>query len=199
MNILVTGATGFIGGHVAEACVARGHAVRTIARPSSDTALVDRLGVAIERGDLTDPETVRRGVEGVDAVIHCAAKVGDWGPVADYRAVNVDALRTLLEACYNKPLKRFIHLSSLGVYAPRHHYGTDETEPLPPRHMDGYTQTKVEAEHLALDAHRLHGTPVVILRPDLFMDRAIERCCQGWPRIFAAASFAMSATHPSCR
>ena len=165
LNILVTGATGFVGGHVAEACVARGHAVRTIARPSSDTALLDQLGVAIHRGDLTDPETVRKAVEGIDAIVHCAAKVGDWGPVEDYRPVNVDALRSLLEACYNKPLKRFIHISSLGVYSARHHYGTDENEPLPPRHMDGYTQTKVEAEHLALDAHRLHGTPVVVLRP----------------------------------
>lgn len=165
MKILVTGATGFVGGHLAEACVARGHAVRTIARPSSHTDLLERLGVEIRRGDLADPEIVREAVDGVDAIVHCAAKVGDWGPVADYRAVNVDALRLLLEACYNKPLKRFIHISSLGVYAARHHYGTDETEPLPPRHMDGYTQTKVEAEHLALDAHRLHGTPVVVLRP----------------------------------
>jgi nucleoside-diphosphate-sugar epimerase len=165
LRILITGATGFVGGHVAEAAVARGHAVSTIARPGSDTALLERLGVAIHRGDLTDPEVVRRAVEGVEVVVHCAAKVGDWGPVEDYRPVNVDALRSLLEACYNKPLKRFVHLSTLGVYAARHHRGTDETEPPPGRHMDGYTQTKVEAEHLALDAGRLHGTPVVVLRP----------------------------------
>jgi 2-alkyl-3-oxoalkanoate reductase len=164
-NILVTGATGFVGGHVAEACAARGHAVRTIARSSSDTSLLDRLGVTVVRGDLTDNDTIRAAVDGVDAVIHSAAKVGDWGPVEDYRAVNVNALRCLLEAVYNKPLQRFVHISSLGVYAARHHYGTNEHEPLPPRHMDGYTQTKVEAEHLALDAHRLHGTPVVVLRP----------------------------------
>jgi len=165
LRILVTGATGFVGGHVAEACVKRGHAVSAIARPGSDTKTLEALGIAILRGDLTDPDTIRKAVEGIDAVVHCAAKVGDWGPVADYRAVNVEALRHLLEACYGKPLKRFVHISSLGVYAARHHYGTDETEPLPARHMDGYTQTKVEAEQLALDAHRLHGTPVVVLRP----------------------------------
>ena len=165
LRILVTGATGFVGGHVAEACVKRGHAVSTIARSSSDTKALEALGITILRGDLTDPDTIRKAVEGIDAVVHCAAKVGDWGPVADYRAVNVEALRHLLEACYGKPLKRFVHISSLGVYAARHHYGTDETEPLPARHMDGYTQTKVEAEQLALDAHRLHGTPVVVLRP----------------------------------
>src|SRR6266853_5335822 len=97
LRILITGATGFVGGHVAEACVKRGHAVSTIARSGSATGPLEQLGVAIQRGDLTDPEIVRKAVEGIDAVVHCAAKVGDWGPVADYRAVNVEALRHLLE------------------------------------------------------------------------------------------------------
>ncbi len=162
---LITGATGFVGGHVAEAAVARGHQVCTIARENSDTSLLQPRGVAIYRGDLTDPGIVRQALDGVDVVVHCAAKVGDWGPVEAYRSVNVDALRQLLEACQQRPLHRFVHISTLGVYAARHHRGTDESEPLPPRHIDGYTQTKVEAEHLALDAHRLHGLPVVVLRP----------------------------------
>jgi nucleoside-diphosphate-sugar epimerase len=162
---LITGATGFVGGHVAEACRARGLAVHTIARPSSDTALLDQLGVTVHRGDLTDAGVVRQVVEQVAAVIHCAAKVGDWGPVEDYRAVNVEALRGLLEACRGRSLQRFVHLSTLGVYEARHHYGTDETAPLPERHMDGYTQTKVEAEALVLQYHRLHGVPAVVLRP----------------------------------
>src|SRR5437870_2399054 len=161
----VTGATGFVGGHVAEACKARGIGVCTIARPTSDTSLLEQLGATILRGDLADPELLRRALDGAEVVVHCAAKVGDWGPVEDYRAVNVDALRTLLEVCKDKPLARFVHLSSLGVYAARHHHGTDETEPLPARHMDGYTQTKVEAEQLALDYYREHKVPVVVLRP----------------------------------
>src|SRR5947199_8534350 len=56
-------------------------------------------------------------------------------------------------------------MSSLGVYAARHHHGTDETAPLPARHADGYTQSKVEAERLALHYHRDFGVPVVVLRP----------------------------------
>src|SRR6202011_3847077 len=83
----------------------------------------------------------------------------------EYRAVNVEATRALLEACRSVPLRRFVYFSSLGVYAARHHYGTDETEPLPDSHMDGYTQTKVEAERLAMQYHREHQVPVVILRP----------------------------------
>ena len=162
---LITGATGFVGSHLAEACAARGVAARALARPSSDTALLERLGVSLVRGDLADAAAVGQGLNGADVVFHCAAKVGDWGPVEDYRAVNVDALRGLLEACRARPLQRFVHFSSLGVYAARHHHGTDETEPLPRHHIDGYTQTKVEAEELVLRYHREHGIPAVVLRP----------------------------------
>jgi nucleoside-diphosphate-sugar epimerase len=162
---LVTGATGFVGGHVAEAFVKRGWPVSTIARPASDTKLLDELGVTVHRGDLTDARVVADAVADVDAVVHCAAKVGDWGPVSDYRAVNVEGLRTLLDACKGQALSRFVHLSTLGVYAARHHYGTDESEPLPAKHADGYSQSKVEAEQLALRYYKDLGVPVVVLRP----------------------------------
>jgi nucleoside-diphosphate-sugar epimerase len=162
---LITGATGFVGGHVAEACKARGMTVRTIARPGSDTTLLERLGVSICRGDLTDPAVVREALEGVVDIIHCAAKVGDWGPVEQFRAVNVEGLRRLLDACRGRSIERFVHVSSLGVYAARDHHGTDESEPLPESHIDGYTQSKVEAERLALEYHRKRGVPVVVLRP----------------------------------
>jgi nucleoside-diphosphate-sugar epimerase len=184
---LITGATGFVGGHVAEACKARGIAVSTVARSSSDTALLDSLGATVYRGDLTDARVVQQALEGVEAVVHCAAKVGDWGPVEEYRAVNVEGLRNLLEACKGRQLRRFVHMSSLGVYEARHHHGTDETEPLPDRHVDGYTQTKVESERLALAYQREHGIPVVVLRPGFVygprdrtvLPRIIKRLQQG--------------------
>jgi nucleoside-diphosphate-sugar epimerase len=162
---LITGATGFVGSHLVEACAARGFAVRALARAGSDTSLLDRHNAAVVRGDVIDPTAVREAAEGADVVFHCAAKVGDWGPVDGYRAVNVEGLRNLLEACRGRPLQRFVHFSSLGVYAARHHRGTDESEPLPARHVDGYTQSKVEAETLALSYHQEHGVPVVVLRP----------------------------------
>ena len=162
---LITGATGFAGSHLAEACFARGWDVRALVRPATDATFLESLGTQVVRGDLTDSATLRQAVAGVDHVFHCAAKVGDWGPVEDYRAVNVHALRSLLDACLGVPLKRFILLGSLGVYPARHHYGSDEMEPLPERHVDGYTQTKVEAEKLALDYQRQYQLPLTVLRP----------------------------------
>lgn len=165
LRFLITGATGFVGGHIAEGCVARGNKVRAVSRNGSDTSLLDRIGAEIIRGDVSDPRVVQEAVEGADVVVHCAAKVGDQGPVEEYRAVNVEALRGLLEACRNKPLGRFIHMSSLGVYEARHHHATDESEPLPQSHLDGYSQTKLEADRLAQEYQKKFGIPVVILRP----------------------------------
>lgn len=165
-TILITGATGFVGGHLAEGCSTRGWRVRAIVRAGSDTARLEKLGVEIVRGDLNNADALRQAVEGATYVVHCAAKVGDWGPVEDYRQVNVEGLRALLNACKDSPtLQRFVHLSSLGVYEARHHYQTDEKVPPPAQHMDGYTQTKVESEKLALEYQYAHRVPLVVLRP----------------------------------
>lgn len=165
MRYLITGATGFVGGHIAEACVRKEQTLSAIVRASSNTSELEKLGAILHRGELTDAPLVRRAVSDVDVVVHCAAKVGDWGPVEEYRQVNVECLRVLLEACKGVGLSRFIHISSLGVYPARHHHGTDETAPLPTSHRDGYSQSKVEAEKLAQHYYKEFGVPVVILRP----------------------------------
>ncbi|MGE3804168.1 MAG: NAD-dependent epimerase/dehydratase family protein [Gemmataceae bacterium] len=169
MNYLITGATGFVGGHLAEACRARGHEVAAIVRPQSDTGLLQELGATLHQGDFGDPAVARAALANADVVVHCAAKVGDRGDVEEYRQVNVHAVRRLLDACVErhgqKPLTRFVHMSSLGVYEARHHHGTTEEEPLPDSHLDGYSQTKVEQEKLMLEYQQKHGLPIVILRP----------------------------------
>jgi nucleoside-diphosphate-sugar epimerase len=197
---LITGATGFVGSRLAETCFWRGYTVRALVRPGSDTKLLERQRVTMVRGDLADSAVFPDALHGAQIVFHCAAKVGDWGPVADYRAINVAALRNLLEACRKVPLQRFVHFSSLGVYAARHHHGTTEAEPLPARHVDGYTQTKVEAEQLALGYQRQHGIPVVVLRPGfiygprdrIVLPRLIDNLRRGQVRYLGSGDRAMN-------
>lgn len=165
MRYLITGATGFVGGHLAEACVHRQQELTAIVRASSNTSELEKLGAILYRGELSDPQMVRQAVNQADVIVHCAAKIGDWGPIDEYRQVNVECLRVLLDACKGQGLSRFIHISSLGVYAARHHYGTDETAPLARSHRDSYSQSKVEAEQLAMRYYRDFGVPVVVLRP----------------------------------
>src|SRR3954451_19262355 len=128
-TIFITGATGLVGSHAAEEAVRRGHRVRALVRGSSDTRWLDQWGVEKVPGDLEDAAALRRGVEGADWVFNCAAKVGDWGTLEEFRRLNVDAFRLLLDAAVDAKVSRFVHVSSLGVYEGRDHYGTDETVP----------------------------------------------------------------------
>ena len=162
---LITGAGGLVGSYLAQACVNRGYKVKALIRNGSDSSFLEKLGVEVVRGDLQDESLPKEATLGVDTVFHCAAKVGDWGSIDSYRQVNVEGLRKLLNSLEPSQIHRFIHFSSLGVYEARHHYQTDESTPPPEQHFDGYTQSKVESEKLALQYHREKGYPVVVLRP----------------------------------
>ncbi|MGP0062109.1 MAG: NAD-dependent epimerase/dehydratase family protein [Isosphaeraceae bacterium] len=164
-TIFITGATGLVGGHAAEEALRRGHRVRALVRPTSDTRWLDGLGVERVVGDLEDREALRAGVDGADWVFNCAAKVGDWGRLEEFRRLNVDALRLLLDAVRDAGVERFVHVSSLGVYEGRDHYGTDETVPPAANSLDAYTRSKTEAEALVLDDYCRRGLPATIIRP----------------------------------
>ncbi|MEO6808010.1 MAG: NAD-dependent epimerase/dehydratase family protein [Isosphaeraceae bacterium] len=164
-TIFITGATGLVGSHAVEEALARGHRVKALVRGSSDTTLLDEWGVEKVVGDLADPEALRLGVQGADWVFNCAAKVGDWGTLEEFRALNVEAFRHLLEAATEAKTARFVHVSSLGVYEGRDHFGTDETTPAAADSLDAYTRSKTEAEALALSYYRERGLPLAIVRP----------------------------------
>ncbi|MCA9071335.1 MAG: NAD-dependent epimerase/dehydratase family protein [Planctomycetaceae bacterium] len=180
--LLVTGGTGLVGSHVLEAAWARGLKTRALVRSAADAQMLSSWGCELVEGDLAKPESVKQAVEGATIIVHCAAKVGDWGPVDGYREVNVGGLKNLVTACQAfGQLNRFVHISSLGVYPARDHHGTDESEPINAVGIDGYTLTKVEAElYLKTQIEKL-GFPAVILRPGFIYgprDRTVL------PRIF---------------
>jgi nucleoside-diphosphate-sugar epimerase len=164
-NIFITGATGLVGGHALEEALRRGHRVRALVRASSDTRFLDELGVEKVLGDLADSMALRRGVSEADWVFNCAAKVGDWGTLEEFRRLNVDALRLLLDTACDLGVKRFVHVSSLGVYEGRDHHGTDETVPPAADSLDAYTRSKTEAEALILQYHKERGLPATVVRP----------------------------------
>jgi nucleoside-diphosphate-sugar epimerase len=164
-TIFITGATGLVGSHAAEEAIRRGHHVRALVRATSDTRWLDAWGIEKVQGDLADPAALRRGVAGADWVFNCAAKVGDWGTLEEFRRLNVEAFRLLLDAAADARVSRFVHVSSLGVYEARDHFGTDETTPPAAQSLDAYTRSKVEAEELALSYGATRGLPMAIVRP----------------------------------
>jgi nucleoside-diphosphate-sugar epimerase len=164
-TIFITGATGLVGSHATEEALRRGHRVRALVRATSDTRWLDQWGVETIVGDLEDSHALRAGVSGADWVFNCAAKVGDWGTLEEFRKLNVEALRLLLDVAVAAKLDRFVHVSSLGVYEGCDHYGTDETVPPAANSLDAYTRSKTEAEALVLEYHRRHVLPAAIVRP----------------------------------
>jgi nucleoside-diphosphate-sugar epimerase len=163
--IFITGGSGLVGSHAVEEAKRRGHRVRVLVRSTSDTSWLDRQGVEKVLGDLEDAESLRRGCEGADWVFNCAAKVGDWGTLDEFRRLNVEALRLLLDAAVDARVGRFVHVSSLGVYEGRDHYGTDESTPPAANSLDAYTRSKTEAEQLVLKTHAERGLPASVVRP----------------------------------
>jgi nucleoside-diphosphate-sugar epimerase len=187
-TILITGATGLVGRCVARQAIEAGYDVAAMVRPNSDRRVINGNPIRFVEGDLAKVETLPAAVEGADIVVHAAAHVGDWGPAEQYRAINVVALEHLLHAAQRHgQLKRWIQISSLGVYPARHHFGTDETVAPDISGLDGYTQTKAEAELVIARHIQEHGLPAVILRPGFIygpgdrhaLPRIIERIQQG--------------------
>ncbi len=162
MRVLVTGASGLLGGAVAAEIARRGHDVTTFQRrPSGVPGVTDVLG------SVTEPRDVERAVEGHDAVVHLAAKVSLAGDPADFALVNVGGTHALLRASKSAGVSRFVFVSSPSVA----HTGTsitgDDASPADPAHARGeYARTKAEAELLALAADD-ERMPVVAVRPHL--------------------------------
>ena len=164
--ILVTGATGLVGSYVAEQARERGLRVRALVRSGADCRLLNDWGVELAVGQLDDSASLVAACRDVTVVVHCAAKVGDWGLVDEFRRVNVEGTRSLLDAALAAGLlRRWVQISSLGVYAGGDHYGTDEATPPTTDGIDGYTRTKAESELLVCDYILHRRLPGVVLRP----------------------------------
>jgi len=166
MNVLVTGATGFTGGHLVRALLNRRHRVRGLVRPRSiaKAALLEAAGVEIAAGDLLDPPSIRRATEGVDVVYHVAAMYREAGqPPSTYRAINVDGTRHVLDAARAAAVRRVVHCSTAGVHGHVERPPANEDAPLAPG--DHYQRTKLEAEQVATEHAARSGLEVVIARP----------------------------------
>lgn len=167
MCILVTGATGFVGSHLAKMLVEDGERVKVLVRGSSK---LDNLrGVECEKiiGDLRDRESLERAVEGVSLVYHCAADYRLWAPrIEDLYENNVNGTRNLLQACAAKRVPRTVVTSSVAaVGIPKGGGAGNEDTPVCLDDMIGhYKRTKFLAEREAFKAAE-QGQDVVIVNP----------------------------------
>ena len=163
-QVLVTGASGFTGGHLCERLVHEKYAVRGLVRDLSRAAELRRAGVEIIVGDLRDAQSLRRAVQGSSVVYHIAAEFRhDNLTRKEMMAVNVDGTRNMLEAAVQEGVQRFIHCSTIGVHGDIKNPPADENAPCAPG--DIYQESKLEAEKVVTEYMVEKRLPIVIFRP----------------------------------
>ncbi|TVP99294.1 MAG: NAD-dependent epimerase/dehydratase family protein [Planctomycetaceae bacterium] len=190
MLVLVTGCGGFLGRHIVSQLLGRGDQVRGLAR--GEYPELTRQGVDIRRADITDPDAVAAACAGVDAVIHCAAIAGIWGPWQRYHSINTLGTQHVIDACRRHGVPILVHCSSPSVtFDGSDQSGIDESVPYPARHLCHYSHTKALAEQAVLAAHEPGKLHTAALRPHLIwgeadphlFPRLIDRARRGRLRI----------------
>jgi predicted dehydrogenase/nucleoside-diphosphate-sugar epimerase len=176
-KILVTGATGFLGGALFRRLRQRGERVRVLARRPMP-ALVADPDVEVVYGDLGDPDAVDRAVQGIEVVFHAGATMR--GGKLDHDRGTLWGTRNVIASCLRHGVKRLVYVSSIiHLHHAAHTPGTavDESYPLEPRaeQRGYYTQAKLEAERMVRDAIRDQQLPAVILRPGQIFGRGAEK------------------------
>lgn len=171
MKVLVTGATGFTGGHLARGLKARGYDVTAMVRgwtgaaPSASALALERDGIALVEGDLAVPETLAAAVSGGFDVVYNIAALYRQAALPDsvYYQVNATGVGQLIEAAAHAGVRRVVHCSTVGVHGDVEHPPAGEDAPLRPG--DVYQVSKVKGEEEARAAAHRTGVEVVIARP----------------------------------
>lgn len=167
MKVLVTGATGFLGGHIVEELRSAGHEVRALVRRTSRMERLGELGVETVMGELKDEESLKRAVEGVEGVVHAASTMA--GPAEEYVAATVEGTLALLNAAAGAGVRRFIYVSSIGVHRIKGRKTITEDTPYEndPEMLGPYTNSKIAAELEALEFSKKGAMQVAVIRPGI--------------------------------
>ncbi len=167
MKVLMTGATGLLGGHLMQELQQRGDQIRALVLPVENAEKLIALGVEVVRGDVTDAATLAPAVKGVEIILHLAGMMGVDRPLADYRLVNVTGTEHLYRAAQAAGVRRFVHTSSHTVYGLGYGRFLTEEDELRPD-PDPYSITKAEGDHLMRRLMLKSDVETVIIRPGTF-------------------------------
>ncbi|MEY4634774.1 MAG: hypothetical protein RJA55_572 [Acidobacteriota bacterium] len=163
----VTGATGFIGGEIVKQLIGRGHKVVALVRSPHKAGMLKALGVEMHAGDITDRDTLRAPMQGVDGVFHVAAwyQVGVPEPLAD--RINVDGTRNVLKTMRTLEIPRGVYTSTVAVFSDTRGAIPDETYRYDGPHLSQYARTKWIAHYRVALPKIQEGLPLTVVMPGL--------------------------------
>jgi len=169
MKVLVTGASGFLGSHIAEQFAAGGHEVRLLLRPTSSRAFL-QFPYEVTTGDVTDPESLTRAAAGLDAIVHAAGLIKARNEM-QFDAVNTRGTQNLIAAvdAAAPEIKRFVYISSLAAHGPSEG-GSPRPLEAPARPLTAYGRTKLAGENLTR-VSRLRDRAVIFRMPVIYGPR----------------------------
>lgn len=162
-NVLITGASGFIGSHLSIANLKQGNHVRGLVLANDPKiSELERMGVETTIGDMRDRDSIKKACNGMEIIFHCAGVVTDWAPWKLFEEVNVKGMENLCKEAVSANVDRLVYMSTNDVFGLREGIIMDESFPVK-KWREPYSDTKIDAEEIAWSYHKNHQLPVTMV------------------------------------
>ncbi len=199
MKIFVTGATGFIGTHLARRLVKTEHEMRCLVRETSVCDCLNDLGAECFVGDVVDPDSVREGMRGYDWVVHLANIYSFWEPDRRvFTTVNVKGTHNVLECALELGVSKVVHVSTSLIYGTPAELPFTEDSPVGPERFSEYAKTKYLGDCLAWEMYEEKGLPLVAVYPGSVLGEGDDKPSGDYIHNIATGRSPGSVFHNSC-
>ena len=169
MKIFITGGTGFIGRHTVALLTKTNHQLVLLVRNTSDTFFLSELSnknITLIEGDITDEESLLKGMNGCNAVINIAAQYSFWEPDKKvYSKINIEGTKNVMECALKARIKKVVHISTAGVFGKPSEEPFNENSPAGAVQFSEYFRTKYEGDRIAWNLFEKEGLPLVVIYP----------------------------------
>ena len=177
MKIFITGSTGFIGTYLVNRLAKTQHELYCLAREKSETRFLEEIGVNIIKGDVTDKDSLLKGMEGCNWVAHLASSFVFWLPRKKaFKDVNITGTQNVMESALERGISKVVYVSTAAIYGNAKWPITEET-PVGTERASKYVQTKYEGDLIAWDLYEKSKLPLVVIYPSAVVGANDPKAC----------------------